>query len=77
MYLYYFFEAKLRHFLFVQFYTACLLYSCVISVRTGQADRGINAPLWCIYTSVCLTGFVLWFEVYLLNSNDSNTASAC
>ena len=36
---------KDRRFLFVQFYTVCLLYSYVCSVRTGQADRGINAPL--------------------------------
>ena len=37
---------KDRRFLFVQFYTVCLLYSYVFSVRTGQADRGINAPLF-------------------------------
>ena len=35
---------KDRRFLFVQFYIVCLLYSYVFSVRTGQADRGINAP---------------------------------
>ena len=35
---------KDRRFLFVQFDTACLLYSKVFSVRTGQADRSINAP---------------------------------
>ena len=36
---------KDRRFYFVQFYTVCLPYSHVFGVRTGQADRGINAPL--------------------------------
>ena len=35
---------KDRRFLFVQFYTVCLLYSYVFAVRTGKTDRGINAP---------------------------------
>ena len=33
---------KDRRFLFIQFYTVCLLYSYVFSVRTGQADRGMK-----------------------------------
>ena len=36
---------KGRRFHFVQFYTVCLLYSYVFSVRTGQAERSINASL--------------------------------
>ena len=38
---------KDRRFRFVHFYTVCLLYSYVFSVRIGQADRGMNAPLGC------------------------------
>ena len=42
---------KDRRFLLVQFYTVCLLYSYVFSVRTGQAGRGINAPRLVLDTS--------------------------
>ena len=42
-------KAKKTDVFFVQFYTVCLLYSYVFSVRTGQADRGINCTITVIY----------------------------
>ena len=50
---------KERRFIFVQFYTVCLLYSYAFSVRTGQAGRGINTPLRRNYTFGVISGILV------------------